>query len=312
MLCLASLLVASGTIASLCLGGVFSVLVLVLLHVRRVSRNRWRSSVIAVVGALPGPVSLAAMLTISGDSILGGNRSVSSVLRVWMFAIILLSVARVALWWMERRVGGGRRSVSRTLIVGAGVVGHHVVRRLRQDTNLGFFPLGFLDADPMAYLDPSGEPLAPLLGGPDDLADVVERTGARHVILAFTSAPDQLLVELTRRCRELGLGVSVVPRFYEGISGRDALDFIGGLPLLTLDPISPNGWQFALKHVVDRLVASLLLLLIAAPMMLGIAAAVWLGSPGPVLFRQRRVAGGGCERPRLMSFRSCLTFYAAR
>jgi hypothetical protein len=248
--------------------------------------------VIAVVGAVPGPTSLAAMLTIAGDCIVGGNGSVSSAVRLWMFAIVLLSVGRIAFLWLEGRVGGGRRPVSRTLIVGAGVVGHHLVRRLRQDSSLGFFPVGFLDADPMAYADPSGEPLAPLLGGPDDLADVVERTEARHVILAFTSAPDQLLIELTRRCQKLGLGVSVVPRLYEAISGRDALDFVGGLPLLTLDAISPHGWQFVLKHVFDRLVASLLLL-IAAPMMLAIAAAVWLGSPGPVLFSQRRVSRDG-------------------
>jgi exopolysaccharide biosynthesis polyprenyl glycosylphosphotransferase len=112
------------------------------------------------------------------------------------------------------------------------------------------------------------------------------------VILAFASAPDHSLVKLTGRCRELGLEVSVVPRFYEAISDRDALNYVGGLPLLTLDAVSPNGWQFALKHAVDRLAASLVLL-VAAPGMLAIAAAVRLGSRGPVLFRQQRVGRNG-------------------
>ena len=305
MLGLASLLATGGTLASLGLGALFSALVLGLLHLRSASDDRWRSSVIDVAGALAGPVSFAAMLTIAAGSILSGHRSVSSALRLWMFALVLLCMARAALWWLERRVGDGRRPVSRTLIVGAGAVGHQVARRLRQDSQLGFIPVGFLDADPMPYVGPSDEPLAPVLGTPDDLAEVAERTGARHVILAFTSAPDQLLVELARRCRELGLGVSVVPRFYEAISGRDALDFVGGLPLLTLDAIRPDGWQFGLKHLVDRLVASLLLV-ITAPIMVGIAVAVWLGSPGPVLFRQRRVGRDG-RVFELYKFRTMVT-----
>src|SRR5665213_1899455 len=49
MLCLASLLGSSGAVAGPWLGGLFSVLVLVFVHVRRSARDRWRSSVIAVV-----------------------------------------------------------------------------------------------------------------------------------------------------------------------------------------------------------------------------------------------------------------------
>jgi exopolysaccharide biosynthesis polyprenyl glycosylphosphotransferase len=232
------------------------------------------------------------MLTIAVDSLLGGDHSVSSTLRLWMFGLVFLAVARIALLSIERGAGAGGRPITPTLIVGAGAVGHHVVRRLRDCPEYGLGPVGFLDADPMPCADPSGEPPAPLLGSPDELGEVAERTGARHVILAFASAPDQGMIDLTRRCRELGLGVSLVPRFYEAISDRDSLDYVGGLPLLTLDGIAPNGWQFALKHVVDRLVA-FAVLLVAAPMMLAIAAAVRLGSPGPVLFRQQRVGRDG-------------------
>ena len=288
----AALLGSSAVAADWWPAGLFSLFVLFLVHARGSPRERLGSSAIDVVVSVFGVVSLAAMLTIATDTILGGEHAVSRTLRLWMFALAFLGVARIALFSIGRRAGRGGRPISPTLIVGAGVVGHHVVRRLRDCPEYGLCPVGFLDADPMPYADCSGATLAPLLGSPEDLAGVAERTGARHVILAFASAPDQLLVKLTDRCRELGLGVSVVPRFYEAISDRDALDYVGGLPLLTLHPVSPTGWQFVLKHAVDRLAASLVLL-VAAPAMLAIAVGVRLGSPGPVLFAQRRVGRDG-------------------
>jgi exopolysaccharide biosynthesis polyprenyl glycosylphosphotransferase len=90
----------------------------------------------------------------------------------------------------------------------------------------------------------------------------------------------------------LGLQVSLVPRFFESVNDRMALDRLGGLPLIGLSAVDPKGWQFGLKYSLDRPVA-LLLLLVMAPVMLVTALAVKLTSPGPMLFRQRRVGRDG-------------------
>ena len=50
----------------------------------------------------------------------------------------------------------------------------------------------------------------------------------------------------------LGVEVSLVPRLYESINERATLDHVGGLPLLSLRPTDPRGWQFAVKHALDR------------------------------------------------------------
>jgi lipopolysaccharide/colanic/teichoic acid biosynthesis glycosyltransferase len=57
-------------------------------------------------------------------------------------------------------------------------------------------------------------------------------------------------------------------------------------------PLSTPDWRFAVKHAIDRVLA-LLMLLVLAPVLLAIALTVRLSSPGPVLFRQRRVGRGG-------------------
>lgn len=60
--------------------------------------------------------------------------------------------------------------------------------------------------------------------------------------------------------------------------------------------------QFAIKHGIDRAVA-VLALLVFAPLLLVIALAVRLSSPGPVLFRQRRIGRHG-EIFELYKFRT--------
>ena len=143
-----------------------------------------------------------------------------------------------------------------------------------------------------------------MLGGPDDLVDVCADTGAGHVILAFAHERDHRLAELVKRCHELGVEVSVIPRLFESVSERGQLDHIGGLPLFLPQAIDPRGRQFRAKHAIDRVVA-LLALIVLSPVLLALALAVRVSSPGPVLFRQRRVGRDG-EVFELLKFRSML------
>jgi exopolysaccharide biosynthesis polyprenyl glycosylphosphotransferase len=83
-----------------------------------------------------------------------------------------------------------------------------------------------------------------------------------------------------------------VPRLYESINERATLDHVGGLPLVALRPTDPHSWQFAVKHIVDRTFAAAALLAVA-PVILLVAFLIKLTSPGPVLFRQRRVGRDG-------------------
>ena len=112
------------------------------------------------------------------------------------------------------------------------------------------------------------------------------------MILAFASEPDHRLLETVKQCQELGIEVSLVPRLFEAVNDRATLDHVGGLPVVSLKPTNPRGWQFAVKHTVDRVFAFVALVALA-PVLIAIAAAVKLDSPGPVLFRQRRVGRDG-------------------
>jgi exopolysaccharide biosynthesis polyprenyl glycosylphosphotransferase len=281
-----------GDAVSRWLAATFPLLALAIIHARRSPDERPQASKLDTAAHVVGGISLAAVLTIAADSTLGGAHGVGPALRLWLFASVYLGIARVVLLLVRRQAICNEALATPTLVIGAGLVGERLVERLVAEPKYGMRPVGFLDADPPARSDPSRAPLVPLLGAPNDLADAVARTGARHVILAFSSEPDQRLVERVEQCQRLGLEVSLIPRLYESINERATLDHVGGLPLVSLRPTDPRGWQFTVKHAFDRAFA-LVALLALAPVMIAIAIGVRASSSGPALFRQRRVGRDG-------------------
>jgi exopolysaccharide biosynthesis polyprenyl glycosylphosphotransferase len=215
--------------------------------------------------------------------------------RLWLASTVCLAGGRLVMALVLRRGWREGRGRIPTVIVGGAEVGQEIARRLVHRPELGLHPIGYLDEGE----DEAGEGArasGPMrrLGRVGDLADVVAAHGAAHVIVGFGAASPQALLGAIRECRTLGIEVSVVPRLYEEVNRHLAVEHLGGIPLMRCRPVDPRGWQFTCKYALDRLVAGLLLLVLAVPMLL-IALVVRLSSPGPVLYRQRRVGIDGRE-----------------
>jgi exopolysaccharide biosynthesis polyprenyl glycosylphosphotransferase len=275
------------------LAACFPLIALAAIQLRPGPDARMYGSVVDTVAHVLGLVSLAAIVTLGLQSVVGGDpHPVSLALRLWLFGFVYVAGARIALISVRRHAMHTEALATPTLIIGAGQVGEHLVKRLSAESRYGLRPVGFLDADPMPESSGPGPARLPVLGGPADLEDVVTRTGARHVIIAFSNQPDGPLVDTINECRRLGLAVSVVPRLYESLSDRATIDRVGGMPLIRLNEVDPQAWQFAIKHALDKMFAFIALVLLS-PLMAAIAIAVKLSSPGPVLFSSRRVGRDG-------------------
>jgi exopolysaccharide biosynthesis polyprenyl glycosylphosphotransferase len=265
---------------------------LALLYLRGLYRTRLRALMLDGLLPIVSAVSVGAMaVAMVGMFANGAVPSQGAWTQAWLLVLLGLGLARVMLT-LGRRFARSRRLVGKpVLIVGAGLVGSQVARRLDNHPEYGLAPVGFLDADPRSIAEVGGRDV-PVLGTAEDLDTIVERTGVRNLIVAFSSVADARVSRLIQRCQELGIDVSVVPRMFDTINDRVGYDTVGGLPLLSFSGVNPKGVQFAIKHVIDRVFATLLLVVLA-PVIALAAVAVRVSSPGPVLFRQRRVGRDG-------------------
>jgi exopolysaccharide biosynthesis polyprenyl glycosylphosphotransferase len=268
----------------------FVILTLVLMGVRGHYQRRFQRSLLDDLGRILAS-TLAGMVVISWRELLGPDREAAAVtahLWAWTSACLIAGQVGVTAAY-GRTVRRGEGAVN-TLIVGTSPAGCLVARRLIDAPEIGLRPIGFLDT--------TGEGQCgfglPVLGPSSDLEAQVAAHDVGHVVLTFSSDPHPVLLNLLRRCRQLGLEVSLVPRLFEEMTARVQVERLGGTALLVVPPVPVRSWQLWLKHVLDRIGAGLLLVA-TAPLMLLIALAVHLESPGPVVYRQRRVGLDGGE-----------------
>jgi exopolysaccharide biosynthesis polyprenyl glycosylphosphotransferase len=264
------------------------------------SPRRLRLDVFDEVRDVVLTTALAAIALMATMVVFSSDPSVASdALRIWATTTVLLVPGRLAVSKLEvrRRAAG---AAQRALIIGAGRVGQLTAKRLQQQPELGLRPVGFLDKAPMALNGASAN--LPVLGASWDLEEVVRRHGITHAIFTFSSAPHDVLLRMISRCVELGVSVSLVPRLFEKIPTRLSIDHVGGLPLISIFPSDPMGWQVRLKYSLDRVLAAALLIVLS-PLLAAAALAVLASLGSPVLYRQRRVGRDGQEF-ELLKFRS--------
>jgi exopolysaccharide biosynthesis polyprenyl glycosylphosphotransferase len=266
--------------------------VMLLFYLRGLYRTRLRALVLDGLVPVVSGVSVGAMaVAVIGMVANGEVPSQGAWLRAWLFCLLYVGAGRIVLSLAQRWARARRLVGKPVLIMGAGMIGAQVARRLESHPEYGLTPIGFLDEDPRSVAEVGGRDV-PILGTTEDLDETVRSTGVKHLIVAFSSVADARVSRLIQHCQELRVEVSVVPRMFDTINDRVGYDTVGGLPLMSFTTVDPKGLQFAVKHVLDRVLA-LVLLVLLSPVIVCAAIAVRLSSPGPALFSQRRVGRDG-------------------
>jgi exopolysaccharide biosynthesis polyprenyl glycosylphosphotransferase len=243
-------------------------------------------------------VSALATLTIlmvfvpplqTGDVVLPHVRPGEVVVRLWVCAAILMPLVRLGKSLVYRYLRRKYHVAAPTLIVGAGPIVHQLITRMRQVPEYGLRPVGMLDDLPPADTELFD---VPYLGTTDNLENAVRATGAEELIVAPSSVADEQLARTALLAHHLGLRVRVVPRLMDAVGVGARVEHLGGVPLIVLYHVDPQGWHIAFKHAFDRVAAGMGLLVIS-PVLIVLALLVKFSSPGPIFYGQDRIGRDG-------------------
>ena len=279
----------------------FVVLCLALYWTRGLYRLRFRIHTLDDLRTILGATTLAAMLVLTGRVLVGSTADLDTeTARLWAFAVAYVCAGRLAWYWSQKRARAVGEIVRPTLIVGAGRVGALVARRFLDNPELGFRPVAFLDKEPL--VDTRDELGIPVAGASWDLDDAIARYKIEQIVITFSTAPDEVLLRIVRRCEDLGIPTAIVPRLFERMTARSQTEHLGGLPLVAPHAAKPAGWQFRMKYMLDRLISAVALV-VFSPLLIAAAIAVLTSMGRPIFFRQLRIGRDG--RPfEMLKFRS--------
>jgi exopolysaccharide biosynthesis polyprenyl glycosylphosphotransferase len=182
----------------------------------------------------------------------------------------------------------------RTLVVGCGGLGAQLVEILGSGEH-GLLPIGFIDDDPR--LPAAARPL-PVLGGIADLERLVAEHEVAIVVIAYSNAPEMVVVDVLRGCQGLDVEIFTVPRFWQVTNTHRFVQSVRGVPLVRLRRPAFRAQSWRLKRVMDVTVSAIGLLVLS-PVIAACALAVRLEVGPGVLFRQERVGMDGKHFPLL-------------
>jgi putative colanic acid biosysnthesis UDP-glucose lipid carrier transferase len=219
------------------------------------------------------------------------------------FALVLVVLCgyRLAIRSLLQSLRRHGFNIRRVAIVGTGKCGESLALSIVGAPWMGLNLLGFYDETPQPMDLSAIDWHVPLLGDLEQLVDDA-RAGRLDKIYVTSSPYGRRLQELVDALSDTTVSVYLIPDVFVFQLLHARSESINGLTSISIFDTPMDGVWSVVKRVEDIVLASLILLLIALPMLL-IALAILVKSPGPVLFRQRRYGLDG--RPIMVwKFRS--------
>ena len=220
------------------------------------------------------------------------------VVYAWLLAILLIMLGRGVHQVIRELLRDRGIGKDRLLIVGAGDVARIILQRILWSPQLGYELVG------VVHNEEDGDVLleAPVLGRVEDLPDLIERYDVDEVIVAMPEQGHREVVRVISFCERGRVSIKVFPDIFQFVTTEADIDDLGGLPLLTVRNFALRGYMLIVKRLMDMM-GSAMGLVVFSPVMMLVAMAIKLESPGPVFFVQERMGLDG--RPfKMIKFRS--------
>ena len=171
-------------------------------------------------------------------------RSVLSI--YWLLGFITMAGVRFSFRLLKELMSFSQEGKRRVLIVGAGSAGEMMLRQIKTDNKLGYYPVGIIDDDPnKRHVSIHG---IPVLGTTRDIPDLVEQKNIEQIIIATPSAKAREMRKIVTYCETTGVDFKTVPGPRELMNGNVTINQLRDLTmedLLGRDPVNSDGERVA-------------------------------------------------------------------
>lgn len=216
-------------------------------------------------------------------------------LRTWLvFTLACMLVCRFVLRAIQGFLRSRGVNTRGYAIVGINELGFRLAGNIKKSPEMGLDLVGFYD-------DRDGDRIPKIEGGEGqhvgDLDELVAQARDGRVSMIYITFPmraEARIRGVLERLADSTASVYLVPDFFVFEMLHSRWTDIAGLPTVSVFENPFYGVDGIVKRLLDTLLATLLLICVAIPMLV-IAFLVKRSSPGPVFFRQRRYGLDGRE-----------------
>lgn len=213
-------------------------------------------------------------------------------------AFVLAIVGILLMRWIFLNVADVSAFKRRILVLGVGKRAARIQQLEKEDQTRSYVCVGFVPLNDQT--SQIGENLE--IWGNMSLTELALEQNVEEIVVAVEERRGGTPVQALLACKLAGIAVTEYSTFWERETGRVDLDTLHPSWLIFSDGFIGGPWQPAIKRAFDIL-ASMLLLILALPIMLLTAVAVSTESRGGVFYRQERVGLNG-KNFMLLKFRS--------
>jgi exopolysaccharide biosynthesis polyprenyl glycosylphosphotransferase len=180
----------------------------------------------------------------------------------------------------------------RVLFVGWGKEAEQLEAQIQNDRSRPYEIIGCVPS-PQGRLYRKPPSRVPVLGDYHNLTPLLEQRRADIVILADLYVPMGEITGLVNLCEMEFVQFKLIPSYFQILSSGLRLETLSGIPVLGVGELALSQLSSRLiKRFVD-IVGAIVGLLVSMPLIAIFAALVYRESPGPVIFRQRRMGKNG-------------------
>jgi exopolysaccharide biosynthesis polyprenyl glycosylphosphotransferase len=251
--------------------------------------HRMKITNLTFLGTILGSIGIFFLFLLD-DQIIEYRQYYQSVFLLFFLQFTFTFIPRIFLVsYIVRRIHQ-RKTGFNTLIVGGSDKAVDIYKEITElPKGTGHTFVGFININ---GIDRLLESHLPYLGHIDDVEQVLREYDIEEVIIALESVEHVKLKKIISRLEGGDVRIKILPDMYDILSGTVEMSNIFGALLISVNSEVMPMWQRTFKRLID-IVASVIALILLAPLFLVLATLVRISSPGPIFFRQQRVGKNG-------------------